>query len=41
MNFFHPIPRAQAEIAGIEESLADIKSGRIYSEDEIWKEFDL
>jgi predicted transcriptional regulator len=34
-----PIPLTQEEIAGIEESLADIKAGRIYSEDEIKREF--
>lgn len=34
-----PIPLTQEEIAGIEDSLADIKAGRVYSEDEIKREF--
>ena len=34
-----PDPLTSEEIAGIEESLADIKAGRIHTEEEIMKEF--
>ncbi|MBP9008086.1 MAG: hypothetical protein KBG16_05390 [Methanospirillum sp.] len=34
-----PDPLTSEEIAGIEESLADIKAGRVHSEEEIMKEF--
>ncbi|HOJ95892.1 MAG TPA: hypothetical protein PK024_03520 [Methanospirillum sp.] len=34
-----PDPLTSEEIAGIEESLADIKAGRVHTEEEIMKEF--
>lgn len=34
-----PVPLTPEEIAGIEESLEDIKADRVYSEEEIKKEF--
>lgn len=34
-----PDPLTSEEIAGIEESLADIKAGRVHTEAEIMKEF--
>jgi predicted transcriptional regulator len=34
-----PDPLTPEEIAGIEEALADIKAGRVHSEEEIMKEF--
>lgn len=34
-----PDPLTPEEIAGIEEGLEDIKAGRVYTEDEIKKEF--
>ena len=34
-----PDPLISKEISGIEEDLADIKTGRVYPEEEIMKEF--
>ncbi|VVB90412.1 Uncharacterised protein [uncultured archaeon] len=34
-------PLSDEAISGIEEALADIKNGRLHSEEEIMKEFDL
>ncbi len=34
-----PDPLTSEEITGIEEALADIKAGRVHSEEEIMKEF--